>query len=107
MHILILPSFYPTDMDPVSGKFFQDQAQALSKSGLTVGVAFCEGRSLRRGLSCKAILTHHFQTTYNDENGLPTVRIFGWNTIGQLTLGAALGSYLMARAANEYIKRYG
>lgn len=38
MHVLILPSWYPTENDPVRGCFFREQAEALAKSGLRVSV---------------------------------------------------------------------
>ena len=38
MHILILPSWYPTESDPIRGSFFREQAEALAKSGLRVSV---------------------------------------------------------------------
>jgi len=42
MHILILPSWYPSKMNPVRGIFFKEQALALAKSGLKVGVIYPE-----------------------------------------------------------------
>ncbi len=38
MHILILPSWYPTREDPIRGCFFREQAQALSRAGHRVSV---------------------------------------------------------------------
>lgn len=38
MHILVLPSFYPSAARPNTGIFFQDQAQALHRAGHEVGV---------------------------------------------------------------------
>jgi glycosyltransferase involved in cell wall biosynthesis len=38
MHILIIPSFYPSEARPVTGVFFQDQAEALREAGHQVGV---------------------------------------------------------------------
>ena len=38
MHVLILPSWYPTESDPVRGCFFREQAEALAQSGLRVSV---------------------------------------------------------------------
>lgn len=36
MHILVLPSWYPTEENPISGSFFAEQAQALADYGHTV-----------------------------------------------------------------------
>ena len=38
MHILILPSWYPTKDDPVKGSFFAEQAAALAHGGHRVSV---------------------------------------------------------------------
>lgn len=47
MHVLILPSWYPETPDDVDGIFFRQQAQALQRSGLKVGVIAPQFRSLR------------------------------------------------------------
>lgn len=38
MHILVIPSWYPTPEDPISGCFFREQAQALADFGHRVSV---------------------------------------------------------------------
>ncbi|MDX5407742.1 MAG: glycosyltransferase [Chromatiaceae bacterium] len=38
MHILILPSWYPTNKDDIAGVFFREQAQAIQNAGHQVGV---------------------------------------------------------------------
>lgn len=38
MHILILPSWYPTNKDDIAGVFFREQAQAIQTAGHQVGV---------------------------------------------------------------------
>ena len=38
MHILVIPSWYPTPEDPISGCFFREQAQALADYGHRVSV---------------------------------------------------------------------
>ncbi|HYX06493.1 MAG TPA: hypothetical protein VE912_07135, partial [Bacteroidales bacterium] len=38
MHILIIPSWYKTEENPVKGSFFEEQARALNKRGHKVGV---------------------------------------------------------------------
>ena len=38
MHILVLPSWYPTKADPIRGSFFAEQAEALSRCGHRVSV---------------------------------------------------------------------
>jgi glycosyltransferase involved in cell wall biosynthesis len=39
MHVLVLPSWYPTDADPLAGVFFREQVNALRQAGLDVRVA--------------------------------------------------------------------
>ena len=38
MHILVLPSWYPSKKDPLNGSFFAEQAEALSRCGHRVSV---------------------------------------------------------------------
>lgn len=38
MHILMLPSWYPSERDAINGCFFREQAEALAKSGIRVSV---------------------------------------------------------------------
>ena len=107
MHILLIPAFYPTDLDPVSGKFFQDQALALRRQGIEVGVAYFEGRSLRRGFSFRALCSHCFKMHSALEQSIPTVRLRGWNTFAQCRWGAMISAYLGACAVDRYIAQYG
>ena len=46
MHILITPSWYPTTDRPIHGIFFQQQARALSRVGIQLGVIYPHYRSL-------------------------------------------------------------
>ena len=46
MHVLFVPSIYPTADEPWRGTDVRDQALALARSGVKVGVAFVERRSL-------------------------------------------------------------
>ncbi|ASK26850.1 glycosyl transferase [Neisseria chenwenguii] len=47
MHVLVIPSWYPATPDDVDGIFFRQQAQALQRSGLKVGVVAPIFRSMR------------------------------------------------------------
>lgn len=38
MHVLIIPSWYPTEFNSISGSFFKEQAEALSKARVKVTV---------------------------------------------------------------------
>lgn len=106
LHVLVLPSFYQTPERPYNGTFFRDWALALQRVGVKTGVAFVEDRGLRT-FSMRAWSDTHFQTTVADEHGLPTVRIRGWNTLGQWTAGGLVWARLMQGAIATYIARYG
>ena len=106
LHVLVLPSFYPTAQTPYSGTFFCDWAWALQEAGVTTGVAYVETRSLRT-LSLSALRQTHFQLTCETEAGLPTVRLKAWNTLAQWTVGGVAWSRLSQLAIGAYIERYG
>lgn len=44
MHLLILPSWYKTKENPLSGSFFEDQARALQGAGVKVSILFPDFR---------------------------------------------------------------
>ena len=54
MHVLVLPSFYPNEADPISGSFVREQALALGSKGITTGVVAAQLRSLRQIASPKS-----------------------------------------------------
>ncbi len=106
MHVLILPSFYPDPERPVIGIFFKDQAKALSKSGVNIGVAYVEPRSLRI-LNLHRIRENHFQVIFHEEDGLPTLRMHGWNPLMQTMPGGLIWSLLTQFVINRYVERFG
>lgn len=71
MHVLIIPSFYPTPDQPVRGCFFREQAVALARSGLRVGVMAPLYRSPRALLSRRYTPAIGFQSVVED--GVATV----------------------------------
>ncbi|MGV3616327.1 MAG: glycosyltransferase [Fimbriimonas sp.] len=106
MHVLIIPSWYYTKDKPFLGMFFKDQALALQRVGLQTGIVFNEGRSLQR-LRPKALVESHFQTSFAEEDGLPTMRRHGWNTLAQTSTGGRMIARLTASLVGDYIKRCG
>ncbi len=78
MHLLIIPSWYPTPTQPTRGTFFREQAQALSTAGFQVGVIAPQRRSLRWLLKGRRGLPSGL--TFNDDRGVPTYRHEGWST---------------------------
>jgi teichuronic acid biosynthesis glycosyltransferase TuaC len=106
MHVLFVPSWYSTIDKPWRGTFFHDQAAAMKRLGLQVGIAFVERRSLSR-FSPFALADSHFQVDCADESDIPTIRMKGWSTFAQTTLGSLAWSQLMRRLVGAYASRYG
>ena len=86
MHILILPSYYPSDINPITGIFFRDQAYALRKAGLQVGVVAPIIRSLKYITPRQGDLFLRDQKTI--ESGVPTYRRYAWNWLPRIPYGS-------------------
>lgn len=106
LHVLVLPSYYPTRQRPYNGTFFREWACALRCAGVRVGVAYVETRGIRE-LSISGIRETHFQTTSALEGGLPTTRVAGWNPLSQWTPGGLVWARFTQRVIREYIERHG
>ncbi|NOZ50485.1 MAG: glycosyltransferase family 4 protein [Chloroflexi bacterium] len=105
LHVLLLPSWYPTDYLPARGMFFQEQALALLEEGVRIGVIYADFRSLRT-LKHGKILSYHFQVSRSEENGIFTLRFHGWNTLSA-RLRAFLSVKLTTYMLQDYIARWG
>lgn len=105
LHIVFVPSWYPTTLQPIQGIFFRDQARALAREGVRVGVIYPELASLR-GLSFEAIRDSHFQTVVSNEGEVPTVRLRGWNPFLP-TPRRWLFTYFAERLFQTYVNRFG
>jgi glycosyltransferase involved in cell wall biosynthesis len=105
-HVLILPSWTSDPDRPISGVFFAEQAGALGRAGLRVGFCCIEQRRLHC-FTPHRLLETHFQPVWNDEGGVPTLRLRGWNTLATTLPGALLSSVLMERLVRRYIARHG
>lgn len=79
LHILIIPSWYPTKDKPLSGIFFKEQAQGLYNQGVKVGVIYPEVRWLSE-LNLDKLKANHFQVKEYNEEGIIVFRKHGWNT---------------------------
>ena len=106
MHVLVIPSWYPTEDAPTQGIYFQEQVQMLRRDGLRMGVVYPEQRSLRR-LSWGRLRDHHFQRTQQREAGVPTLRFHGWNVWWRHPAGVRFRIREAARLAERYIERHG
>lgn len=74
MHVLILPSWYPLNNDDLNGCFFREQAHAIDRKGIKVGVIVPQFRSLRLGI--KAI-TRSYQCEKWMDGRIPTYFMHG------------------------------
>ncbi|WP_028566831.1 glycosyltransferase [Salisaeta longa] len=106
MHVLLVPSWYPTAELPHDGLYFVDQAQALQRAGHRVGVVYPEQQSLRRWTPA-AFYRHHFQTVVRVEEGLPTVRYHGWNVWWRYDRRHDVRIAHARRLARRYVRRFG
>lgn len=105
LHVLILPSGYPTRYAPLSAVFYQEQARALYKAGVQVGVIYPELRSLRT-FSLKGVLENRFQMALSNEDNIPTLRLHGWN-VPSARFRSKLFAHMAVRLARDYMKRFG
>lgn len=74
MHVLILPSWYPLNNEDLNGCFFREQAHAIDRNGIKVGVIVPQFRSLRLGI--KAI-TGSYQCEKWMDGRIPTYFMHG------------------------------
>lgn len=108
MHILMIPSAYPTEDAPIRGVFFKEQAIAINScKDIEVGVIYNETRRISNNF-LKDIKKFHFQKEKVCEDKINTVRLKGWNI---LTMRNSLGVNLWINQSislfKDYIKDYG
>jgi glycosyltransferase involved in cell wall biosynthesis len=106
VHILFIPSWYPTTEAPQTGLYFVDQACALSKAGFQVGVVYPEQQSLRR-FSVDALRRKHLQCKFDIEQGIPTLRHFGWNIFWRLPIRHRVRIRHARLLTHRYIEGFG
>ncbi|OES44938.1 glycosyltransferase [Domibacillus iocasae] len=80
MKVLIVPSWYPTEISSISGVFFQEQALALQENGLDITVAYPEIRSLKSFKKFQSKGGIHYEL----EKGLKTYRYRGYNYLPRM-----------------------
>lgn len=107
MHVLFIPSAYPTDEVPLSSIFYKEQALAIKDAGNKVGVIFSETRSVSK-INYNSLKKNHFQINKYNENGLITYRLHGWNVF---TMRGILGINHWVKQSlrlfSEYVKSEG
>lgn len=101
MHILFIPSWYPTYKNPISGTFFREQAHALKRAGHQVGVIYPQLRSLK--LIRKSLFGWPAGITYENDDGIPTYGLHGW---AWLPIIPRLNINLWVKAGERLFERY-
>lgn len=105
MHVLLVPSWYPTSASDVSGSFFREQALALARAGCMVGIIAPRHGSLRDWRSIRAAAS---AIDFMDDHGVVTLRAHATNWFPKLPgLQCVLWSRLGRRLFAEYVKRMG
>lgn len=105
LHVVAIPSFYPSTFGPTDGIFFRDQVRGLWKLGVRVGVLYPERRSVRTAGKGN-VLASRFQTGSYLEEDVPTLRVHGWN-IPKTRAGDAWQLRATLRLMEAYIERFG
>lgn len=77
MHVLLIPSWYAIAENPQRGIFFKDQAKALHRAGVKVGVIFPEIRGIS-SLGWKRLISYRFQIESASPEGFPELCVRGW-----------------------------
>lgn len=106
MHVLQIPSWYPTTEAPWNGIYFVEQARLLLEHGVKMGVIYPEQQSLRRA-SWTALRDKHFQVEWTDEHEIPTLRRYGWNLWWRFPPGVRLRIRSAFRLGCRYVDRCG
>ena len=106
MHVLVVPSWYPTTEAPRNGVYFVDQIRCLQNHGLKMGVVYPEHQSLRR-CSWSALRRKHFQTAWTTEHGTPTLRRYGWNIWWRFPPGLRFRIRKAVDMGHRYVERHG
>lgn len=107
IHVLVMPSWYPTSETPLNGIFFKEQAQNLLDFNIKVGIVYAEMRWLT-SLSWSNLKKHHFQIKQYNEDGILTIRKHSWNKFPRFPRKQAMNRVReFVKLADIYIKKYG
>jgi glycosyltransferase involved in cell wall biosynthesis len=102
----MLPSWYPTPTAPVAGIFFREQAQALRRAGVRVGVVYPDMRNMRT-LGQGGLSANRFQVTHAVEDGIDTLRHNGWAPPKLMSLHRKLWVRCALALTEEYLSGFG
>lgn len=103
-HILIIPSWYPSNAEDVGGSFFREQALALKKAGYNVGIITPALRSIHQRKS----FIGRYGAEFNMDCDMPTYRLHGlklfpYSQRMNLAYWEIMGLWLF----DKYVKKHG
>jgi L-malate glycosyltransferase len=104
MHIFVIPSGYPTEVQPNRGIFYKEQVKALHNNGYQVTVLFPEVWSLKHfgQFKDKATIMEEL------EDGVPTFRLKGYNFLPGLPYSNEGIFYTrLKKLYKKAVKKYG
>ncbi|MBK8034014.1 MAG: glycosyltransferase [Chloroflexi bacterium] len=101
LHVLFLPSWYPSPEMPVNGIFTQVQAQVLQNAGVQVGIVFPELNYWRR-FSLRVLFDGLRRTGFHDEGGIRAYRLHAWYMVW---FQRWLGTQAYVFGTKQYIER--
>ena len=105
LHVLLLPSSFPSVASPLAGLFAWNQARALRALGVRVGAVYPDRRSLR-SLSLAACRGQHGQVSGAIEDGISTIRWQGWNVPHRVASGRLFRA-VAHRLVDRYVRAHG
>lgn len=101
MNVLVLPSWYPDNQNPLDGVFFKEQVEALSKRGVNITVLSIKIMSLSAIKSNKRKLGLNISI----ENGVKVYRYYTYNYFPKVTeLYLRYYSYLIKKLTKKIIR---
>jgi len=105
MHILILPSWYPSENEPIQGIFFREQSQALKRFGYQVGVIFIHFLSIRSLSFYK--FKQYKSLKYLDDYQIPSYQSFSFGFLCRLPVSLFLATTGIDKIFQDYIQNFG
>lgn len=92
LNILIVASWYPSDNDPISGSFIQEQALMLKEYGHNVTVIHPQ----LKGTFLKTLLKRNTTTAISDDHGIKSIHIYISPSLPRLRSLSYKKSYTLA-----------
>ena len=104
MHVLFIPSWYPTPANQIAGSFVREQAQALKNRGITIAVLYMHLESLR----------YFFRRSQNPmgfyknlDGSFPEYMFFGYRIPRMRVLTKFIAQRGLVKVFKKYIQEYG